>query len=475
MTARRRLRKVHIVPGTDGEPGWLYDLEHTHVIPVPSGLRPDLPVALAGAPSPEARVWLEAEGVLTAEGAVQRSDAGRIKLPVVTDVSIDLAGACNMRCAYCFEHDIDSRRGSMGAETLASSVELAFGQSGGAPRVVFHFGSGETLLRFPLLVELVAASEARAASLAKTVGFELTTNATPVTPEIATFLCEHAFNVRVSCDGPAEIHDRFRPMVGGQPSYPAVERGLRLLLEHLGDRVTVNSVLAYPTRLRDLWAWAKALGLRRYHVIKVGAHPGRNLNLEEQELASFTADLDAICDELLADLEAGRRPIDYQPITKIVRRLMVPEPITRYCGVAGSYLGISSSGKVYPCFRHLGMSRYCLGDVRSGVDGERRLAFLAAEAADVDARPGCRDCWARYLCGGGCYADSTVYGPDPRAPQAHHCPYWRAEISAAIRIYGRLLDLDPLHCLRLIGDDAEALFDDGAQVQAGFARRKNCS
>ncbi|MFX9597044.1 SPASM domain-containing protein, partial [Acinetobacter baumannii] len=92
-------------------------------------------------------------------------------------------------------------------------------------------------------------------------------------------------------------------------------------------------------------------------------------------------------------------------------RLMIPEPITRFCGVAGSYLGVSSNGQVYPCFRHIGLKEYRLGDVRAGIDDGKRQDFLGKEAADVDNRPVCSECWARYMCGGGCYADSVVYGP----------------------------------------------------------------
>lgn len=475
MTEHRpRLRQIHVVEDGRGVPAWIYDLERTYVLPIPPEHRAELPRALAGALAGDsgsnARAWLEAEGLLTAEPLVGRSGSVRAKLPVVTDVSMDLAGACNMGCSYCFEDDIDSRLGPMSRDTMVATLELAFARSGNAPRVVIHFGSGETLIRFPMLTELVAEAEARAADVGKTVGFELTTNATLVTHEIAEFLHAHRFNVRVTCDGPPAVHDRFRPMLGGKPSYEAVTRGLSILLEHLGDRVTVNSVLSYPTRLRDLWAWAKQLGLLRYHVIKVGARPGRDLNLEQRELSRFVEDLDEICDELVRDIEAGRRPIDYQPVTKIVRRLMIPEPITRFCGVASTYLGVASNGKVYPCFRHLGLPQYDLGDVRGGVDDDRRAGFVEHQAAHVDARPVCRECWARYLCGGGCYADSTVYGPDPTGPQVHHCPYWLAEITAGIRTYRRLAERDPLDCIRLFGDDPEALFD--AEGLPAFVERK---
>jgi uncharacterized protein len=176
---------------------------------------------------------------------------------------------------------------------------------------------------------------------------------------------------------------------------------------------------------------------------------------------------------MFTDLQAGRTPIDYQPITKIVRRLMIPQPVTRFSGVAGSYLGVASDGKVYPCFRHLGLKQYELGDTGSGIDDAKRQEFIGTEAADVDSRPICRDCWARYLCGGGCYADSTVYGPNKREPQTQHCPFWGAEIDQAIRFYRRLLAADPTYCLRLFGDDPDEILE-SMGGDAGFLKRQNC-
>lgn len=468
-----RLRLLHPLVDEDGRCPLIYDLERTFVVDVPDALQPALGGALeAREYSPEIGSWLESEDLLTREGLRGRSDGGHPRLPVVTDLSLDLSGACNLGCVYCFENDIDSRLGSMTEDTMTASLDFLFSKAGDSPKVVLHFGSGEPLLRFAMLERVVAEAERRAAATGKAVGYELTTNATLVTPEIAAFLRDHGFNVRVSCDGPAPVHDRFRPLLGGKGSYEAVVRGLDLLCEALGARLTVNSVLAHPTRLRTLWAWAREMDFRRFHVIKVGTWAGRDLDLHHSELREFREDLQAICDDLFADLEAGKTPIDYQPVTKIVRRLMIPEPITRFCGVAGSYLGVSSKGQVYPCFRHLGLPDYHLGDVEAGIDDEKRRGFLAREAADVDGRPVCNECWARYLCGGGCYADSTVYGPDRRQPQVQHCPFWRLEIETAIRFYNRLCATDPAYCLRLFGDDPTEALD---SMTAGFLQRKNCA
>jgi uncharacterized protein len=473
-TEARRLRALHPLIDPDGLCSLVYDLERTFVIEVPSELHARIgPAISAGDLDPSLARWLVAKDLLTLEERRHWGQGTHPAVPQVSDVSFDMSGACNMGCAYCFEDAIKSRIGPMSEETAAASLDFVFEKTAAAPRIALHFGSGEPLIRFDLLKKIVAQANARAAALGKTMAYDLTTNATLVTEEIAAFLHDNPFSVRVSCDGPAPLHNRFRPMRGGQPSYDAVVRGLRILLAHMPDRVTVNSVLCEDSRLAEIWHWARKLGILHFHVIKVGTNEGRDIALQAAELAAFRSDLEMICDDMLADLRAGRTPLDYQPITKVVRRLMIPEPITRFCGVAGSYLGIASNGQVYPCFRHLGLEEYRFGDVRTGIDDAKRQGFLGHEAADVDSRPVCRDCWARYLCGGGCYADSVVYGPDKSEPQKTHCPFWRAEIDAAIRFYDQLRREDPAYCLALFGDDIDEVLassNDGAR----FLGRRNC-
>ena len=476
IAAPTRLRDLHVVRDSDGLCSLIYDLERTFVIEVPESLRTAVGAALGLGLETSAELldWLTDEDLLTSEPYRSRAQGTRPKVPQLTDISLDMSGSCNMGCVYCFEDDIGSRIGPMSEETAIASLDFAFAKAAESDHVALHFGSGEPLIRFDLLRSIVAHASRRAATLGKTVSYDLTTNATLVTDEIARFLRDHPFAVRVSCDGPARLHDRFRPMRGGRPSYSAVQRGLGFLLRDLPDRVTVNSVLCGGTRLHELWFWAKEIGLRHFHVIKVGTYESRDISLQEAELNDFRTDLEAICAEMFDELERGRRPIDFQPITKIVRRLMIPEPITRFCGVAGSYLGVASNGNVYPCFRHLGVDRHKLGDIWNGVDDEKRQAFLGAEAADVDSRPVCRDCWARYLCGGGCYADSVVYGPDRLKPQEQHCPFWRTEIEVAMSFFDRLRVSDPANCLRLFGDDPDYLLSDESAGGLEFLRRRNC-
>lgn len=365
--------------------------------------------------------------------------------PPITDVSIDLSGSCNLGCVYCFENDIGSRLGAMSDETAAEALEFIFREARAAQEVTLHFGSGEPLLRFELLQRIVIHAEARAKASGQRVSFELTTNATLVKPRTVDFFAAHPFHVHVSCDGPAHIHDANRPFANGRASYASVKHGLDLLLARPPKRgLTVNAVLASGTRLIEIWNWAKALRIPRLIVIKP-------VGLTEEELELYTRDLATIAGDLRGSLAGGERSVDYQPLTKVVRRLMLPQPVDRYCGAGGTYIGVASDGSVYPCFRHIGVAPWRLGSVREGIDDALRARFRATNAAEVDRRPDCRECWARYLCGGGCYADSTVYGADPLRPQTAHCPFWKAEIEAGIRLFRKLVDDNPEDVLTLLG------------------------
>jgi uncharacterized protein len=455
--APERLRDVKLIRGRDGP--LIYDLERTFVLAPPAGVAAGLEPWPDGTAEGPLAAWLRDVDLLTDRPAPSKREDPDAPPPLISEVSIDLPGHCNMGCTYCFEKPIFSRIGRMAETTVDKTLDFAFRAAREAPRIVLHFGSGEPVIEFRQMRTLVEKAIERGARSGQQVAFELTTNATLVTPDIARFFAEHDFNVRVSCDGPAEIHNRFRPMANGRDSYPRVERGLRILLEHLPDRLSVNSVFCSGTRLRTLWAWAKDLGIRHYHTLKVGSVTTDAETLTSRELDDFIEDNALIADDLFETLRAGQRAIDYQPLTKTIRRLMLPQPITRFCGVAGTYVGVAADGAIYPCFRHLGLEEYRLGDVETGVDDAKRKRYRQAEAAEVDSRPVCSSCWARYLCGGECYADSVVYGPDKLAPLTANCPFWRAEIAEAIRLYDRLRGADPLLCLALFVDDVESIVE----------------
>ncbi len=438
----------------------VYDSERTFILRPPESIQKlIMSVSEPNKASAELISWLKETDLITNNCISKCYPEQTFILPSLTDISIDLSGNCNMDCKYCFEKPIFSRIGNMSDELIKKTLDFVFEKCEGSNTLSIHFGSGEPLIEFNKLKGLVDLATRMAENKGIDLAFELTTNGTLVNKEIAEYLAEHPFNVRVSCDGPPSIHNTYRALKDGSASYDRVERGLKEILSLMGDRVTVNSVICSGTRLRTIWDWAKSLGIQHIHTVKVGSKKDSGLAMTSHEASEYKTDLKYICNQIFTILSQGQKPMEFQPISKIIRRLMLPAPINRFCGVSGSYLGVASDGKVYPCFRHLGIEKYCFGDVENGIDDKSREQYRRYEAAPVDNRRGCSNCWARYLCGGGCYADPVIYGDKNNSPLFEQCTFWKLDIAKAISFYDEIRSIDPTYCLRMFGDDIDDIDD----------------
>ncbi|NCB23761.1 MAG: SPASM domain-containing protein, partial [Deltaproteobacteria bacterium] len=71
------------------------------------------------------------------------------------------------------------------------------------------------------------------------------------------------------------------------------------------------------------------------------------------------------------------------------------------CGIGRGMAAVAVSGEIYPCHRFVGLKGTRLGHLHDYRAGELNNYHRAV----VDNLPVCRGCWARYLCGGGCFYD----------------------------------------------------------------------
>ena len=78
------------------------------------------------------------------------------------------------------------------------------------------------------------------------------------------------------------------------------------------------------------------------------------------------------------------------------------------CGAGAAYLSANAEGQLFACHRLIDDPSFAMGDVQRGPDGAARTRLLAQR--HVDHQEPCRSCWARYLCGGGCYHEVTRRG-----------------------------------------------------------------
>jgi uncharacterized protein len=175
---------------------------------------------------------------------------------------------CNLNCGYCYYLHKEGllhqpRMPRMSGETLEQHIRQYI-ESQTGDEVIFSWQGGEPTLLGVEFFRSVLTLQARHKKSFQRIENDLQTNGTLLTEEWAVFLKQNNFLVGLSCDGPKELHDRYRVNQDGQPTHDKVMAAARLLKKHgvpFNALCVVNRENArYPLDVyrfltRELGAW----------------------------------------------------------------------------------------------------------------------------------------------------------------------------------------------------------------------------
>lgn len=143
--------------------------------------------------------------------------------------------ACNMKCGYCYYSDKSSVYNESGSRLMTESTLDLFirryieAQSG--EEIVFTWHGGEATIR-PLDFYRKAVELQKKYGGGRTILNCLQTNGTLLNEEWCEFLHDNGWLVGISIDGPADFHDEYRLMKGGEPSHNKVMQAIKLLKKY---------------------------------------------------------------------------------------------------------------------------------------------------------------------------------------------------------------------------------------------------
>jgi uncharacterized protein len=320
---------------------------------------------------------------------------------------------CNMACAYCFYRDKealfdgtpvhrmpDDVLGETMRQVLAQPIpEISIGWQGGEP----------TLMGLPFF-ERAVDFQARYGR-GKSVGNGLQTNGLLLDAAWAAFLRRYSFLVGLSLDGPESVHDRYRRMAGGQPTWSRTVDAAKRLLD---AGVAVNALTVVDDRsaglAREIYEFHRSLGLVHMQFIPcVETDPA-----DPSRAASFSAAGEAfgrflceVFDLWLSDFRDGAPTTFIRFFDSVFYRYVGREPPE--CDLAeecGTYLVIEHNGDVFACDFFVEPA-WRLGNVMDGklvhmLNSARQQEFGARKSALTGA---CRACEWLTVCRGGCPKD----------------------------------------------------------------------
>jgi hypothetical protein len=447
MPGALRMRSLYPLLEADGSCTLIYDLERAAVLDVPEELQLHIAPALDTGDLDESLLgWMLSEDLLTAEGWSEYEEA---------EAPLDTAGWWNLGLVFRQGGEIHARIDNATLDSALLALDFIFKQSAGAARVILGLSWGGAFPSTQALEGVVVEANRRAAQNRQELRYELSLDSWVVTPAVAAFLADYPFHVRLHCGSFARVETGSEAQEAH--AWERAEKGVRLLSD-LGERLTVQCVLDGPSRLRDLWAWAKELGVRHLDPVRLEDDDPLSPHLRPH-LRQYREDLLAIADEVLAGLGNPQAPGECQPLARVVGSLMRSEPLARTPRLStATPWGI---GDVLPSPEDeveatlLSSMWSALEQRGPAVPGARQVGNIgdvgdmgAGDTGDVP----CSGCWARLLCSHSVLPSSPVNASaDHRNPDEARCALWRTEVEVGLRFYHRLAHADPIQALRLFG------------------------
>ena len=333
--------------------------------------------------------------------------------PRIYSISLNVAQSCNMSCSYCYADE--GRFGTaprvMSIATARSVIDALIAQSVPGTRLVVGFMGGEPMLNRALVHEATIYASNEAARAGHPISFSITTNATLLTPADARLFHDHPFAVSVSVDGDRAEHERHRRLRNGRSSYALLVEGLGLLT--MRGRPTLLSaratVAAGDTNLLERLEHLLALGFDEVGFSPVRVSPTSELENSEFSTEQFTQRMIECAQGVRERLLRGQNCALSNFLTAL-HQIHFGTHRPYPCGGGASYVSASASGDYYTCHRLINDGAHALGSVHSGIDTGRQHRHL--DQKHVDRQTPCSACWARYLCGGGCYHEVERRGRD---------------------------------------------------------------
>lgn len=352
--------------------------------------------------------------------------------PPIHALSLAIAQKCNLGCAYCYaqQGEFGGVPKNMPASTSDRAVDFLIGRATPGARLNLAFLGGEPLVNRPVL----QSATRRAARLARhrgvTLTFSITTNGTLLAEADADFFEEFGFAVTVSLDGPREVHDALRKDRGGRGSFDRIMRNVRPLLSRqrnmqVSARVTVTPANLALRRTLDLFVDA---GFHSVGFSPMLSAPNGHGEMQADDLEVMLGEMIDCGREFERRTLAGAR-YPFANMLNALREIAKGTHRPYPCGAGAGYLGVSADGDLAACHRFVGDGDGLLGTLTAGVDRKRRSLWLTDR--HVHRQAPCRDCWARYMCGGGCHHEVIRRGRPA-------CDYIRGWLHYCLEAYLRL-------------------------------------
>lgn len=376
---------------------------------------------------------LKAEGLIDAPAQILENQTRT----EVKALCLHICHDCNLRCSYCFAADGTYRQEIcyMTDEVAKNAIDFIIERSGKIKNLEIDFFGGEPLMNFDVVKNAVVYGKEQATKAGKVFKFTMTTNCMLLNQEKIEFLNAEMDNVVLSIDGRAEVHDFMRKTPNGKGSFDVAIKNAKAFVAVRGDK----DYYVRGTFTKNNLDFAKDVeyltqqGFNQISVEPVVLPDEDPLSLQESDLAEIYAEYDE-----LANLYTLKRKdnetwfnffhfmIDLEHGPCMGKRI-------RGCGAGAEYLAVTPKGEIYPCHQFADKPEFKIGDVfKKELNEDIRQVFINST---LIVKEDCKNCWAKYHCGGGCAANNLNFNGNIDVPYKMACEMFKKRLEASMHCY----------------------------------------
>ncbi|MFZ5352694.1 MAG: thioether cross-link-forming SCIFF peptide maturase [Bacillota bacterium] len=348
---------------------------------------------------------------------------------------LNIAHDCNIRCGYCFASagDYHGGRKLMPAEIAKKAIDFLLESSGNRKRLEVDFFGGEPLLNFDVVKAAVEYGREIQKEYGKRIGFTITTNATLLDDAVIGFLNENMDNVVLSIDGRKEVNDNMRRFQDESGTFDEIMPKIKDFVAKREDKSYYirGTFTAYNLDFCEDVLFLAEQGFKEISIEPVVAEADENYALKEEHIGKIHEQYEELSRRYIEYSEAGKGFRYYHFLMDLDGGPCVYKRVSS-CGAGVEYFAVTPDGELYPCHQFVGKQGYLMGNVFEGIKNkELQMAF---SNNTVYHKEGCKDCWAKFYCSGGCQANAVAFNEDLKKPYDMECKLQRKRIECAIML-----------------------------------------
>jgi len=355
---------------------------------------------------------------------------------LIKSLCLNVCHDCNLRCKYCFAKDgtYNTLKDFMSPEIGMKAVDFLIAHSNSVRNVEIDFFGGEPLLNLRTVKKVISYARSKEKEYNKLFNFTFTTNCTLLSKKTMDFLNEEMVNVVLSLDGRKLTHDNVRIDKYGKGTYDLALKNALAFKDKRNDKKYYARGTFTSLNLDfcdDIFALVEK-GFDQISIEPVVLPSDNSLAIRDEHLDRVLKEYDLFAEKYLESRKSDKWfnffhfMIDLENGPCINKRLSG-------CGAGTEYLAISPTGDIYPCHQFVGNKDFVIGNVFDGILNPNIRTIFSKNT--IFSKGHCKNCFAKYFCGGGCTANSYNLTGDLHGEYTIGCKLTKKRLELSLAIW----------------------------------------